>query len=568
VSIASVSLFVELLRTRPLTLFWAMVAVQVVLWTLVPALFYSAPPGQLPVVLAIGHEFQFGTEFGPPLAFWLAEFAFRAAGLFGVYLLSQICIAATYGAVLSLGRAVVGDAHAAMAVLLMTGIAAFSVPTPEFGPAILAAPLWAWALYHFWVTTQRGPWLHWIALGVALGVLLLTTYAGLILVGLLVVYLSSSEFGRSQLGTVGPWAAGLVAIAILFPYLIWIDLAGPGSLPGIATVVENLRTWGWLVATLLIGHAGMGILIVLASGLLGRSRDAPPDVLRPLVDRSARGFVTFFALAPIVAMGLFALITHRPETFVGPPLVVLSGLAVIAVAPDRIRVEHQYLVGYAWSALLVMPPLLVALAMVIQPWALAIDLRVGRPASDMAQFFADSFQRRTGRPLAIVAGDPSTAGLVSLLAPTRPSLFLESAPAYLPRVSSQDIDDKGAVVVWPAIDPSGRPPPEISRQFPNLVPEVPRAFQRRFQGRLPLLRIGWSVIRPRSQAPVVPEIPPRPVPQPLPVQPLPQAEPPSPPQVQPRPVPPPPEPGIQPPPEPPPPRQQPLPQLPPRHGPE
>jgi hypothetical protein len=397
-----------------------------------------------------------------------------------------------------------------MAVLLMTGIAAFSVPTPEFGPAILAAPLWAWALYHFWVTTQRGPWLHWIALGVALGVLLLTTYAGLILVGLLVVYLSSSEFGRSQLGTVGPWAAGLVAIAILFPYLIWIDLAGPGSLPGIATVVENLRTWGWLVATLLIGHAGMGILIVLASGLLGRSRDAPPDVLRPLVDRSARGFVTFFALAPIVAMGLFALITHRPETFVGPPLVVLSGLAVIAVAPDRIRVEHQYLVGYAWSALLVM----------------------------------------------------------SLLAPTRPSLFLESAPAYLPRVSSQDIDDKGAVVVWPAIDPSGRPPPEISRQFPNLVPEVPRAFQRRFQGRLPLLRIGWSVIRPRSQAPVVPEIPPRPVPQPLPVQPLPQAEPPSPPQVQPRPVPPPPEPGIQPPPEPPPPRQQPLPQLPPRHGPE
>ncbi len=37
-----------------------------------------------------------------------------------------------------------------MAVLLMAGVAVFSVPTPEFGPAILAAPLWALLLYHYW----------------------------------------------------------------------------------------------------------------------------------------------------------------------------------------------------------------------------------------------------------------------------------------------------------------------------------------------------------------------------------------------------------------------------------
>ena len=84
----SISLFVELLRTRPLTLFWSMAALQLLLWTLVPLLFYSAPPGQLPLVLAIGHDFQLATDFGPPLAFWLAEIAFRAMGMVGVYLLS------------------------------------------------------------------------------------------------------------------------------------------------------------------------------------------------------------------------------------------------------------------------------------------------------------------------------------------------------------------------------------------------------------------------------------------------------------------------------------------------
>lgn len=97
----SISLFVELLRTRPLTLFWTMAGLQIVLWTLVPLVFYSAPPGQLPLVLAIGHEFQLGTDFGPPLAFWLAELAYRAAGMFGVYLLSQVCIVVTYWAVLN-----------------------------------------------------------------------------------------------------------------------------------------------------------------------------------------------------------------------------------------------------------------------------------------------------------------------------------------------------------------------------------------------------------------------------------------------------------------------------------
>ena len=54
--------------------------------------------------------------------------------MFGVYLLSQICIVVTFWAVLALGRAIVGAPHAVMAVMLMAGIAVFSVPTPEFGP--------------------------------------------------------------------------------------------------------------------------------------------------------------------------------------------------------------------------------------------------------------------------------------------------------------------------------------------------------------------------------------------------------------------------------------------------
>jgi outer membrane biosynthesis protein TonB len=143
----------------------------------------------------------------------------------------------------------------------------------------------------------------------------------------------------------------------------------------------------------------------------------------------------------------------------------------------------------------------------------------------MGVFFGESFERRTGKPLEIVAGDQALAALIALRAPSRPSLYLGSPLEYLPRVTRKDIDDKGAVVVWPAIDSAGGPPPEIIAQFPNLVTEVPRAFSRRYEGRMPLTRIGWGMIRPHSQAGTPEETAPQPQPQVPPPQPPPSPPP-------------------------------------------
>ena len=87
-----VSLILESLRSQPRLMFWTAALSQAVLWTVLPTLFYSSPPGELPIVLAIGHEFQLGSDAGPPLAFWLAEVAYRLGGMAGVYLLSQLCV--------------------------------------------------------------------------------------------------------------------------------------------------------------------------------------------------------------------------------------------------------------------------------------------------------------------------------------------------------------------------------------------------------------------------------------------------------------------------------------------
>src|SRR4249920_2343919 len=223
-----VSIIVELLRSRPSVAVWLAALAQALLWTLVPLLFYSGPPGDLPHVLAVGHELQLGTYLGPPFAFWLAELAFEVAGLFGVYALSQICVVVTYWAVFALGRSIVGAQHAAMAVLLMVGVSAFTVPTPDFGPVVLTMPLWAVILLHYWRAVGEGRRGYWLALAIEIGLLLLTTYAGLLLVGLLVAFTLLNRRARATLGSTDPWLAGIVAVMVMFPHLLWMAESGEG----------------------------------------------------------------------------------------------------------------------------------------------------------------------------------------------------------------------------------------------------------------------------------------------------------------------------------------------------
>src|SRR5437763_693051 len=115
-----VSLILEALRARPALMFWVAALAQGTLWTLVPALFYAAPPGEVPLGLAAG---------------------------------------------------------------------------------------------------------------IALGLLLVTTYAGLILLGLMTLFVAGTGRGRSRLASIGPWAAAIIVVLINLPHLFWLERTGYSPLP-------------------------------------------------------------------------------------------------------------------------------------------------------------------------------------------------------------------------------------------------------------------------------------------------------------------------------------------------
>ena len=437
-----VSPVVELLRARPGLVFWTAALAQALLWTLVPALFYASPPGDVPLVLAVGHEWQLGSWLGPPLAYWLAESAFELAGnsVIGVYALAQVCVVVTLWAVFALGRAIVGARHAAIAVLVMAGIAAFSVPTIDFGPAVLAMLLAALALLHTWRAVGEDRTRYWLALGVDLGLLMFTTYAGLILIGLIAAFTVATRRGRARLRSPYPWAAILLAVVIASPHLVWLRAGLPalagfrarrtrpasssdgcGSWREFSLPMPGSSCWSWSRGRRSAGR---------------RARFRPSSASRS--DAPARPSSSPSRWRPSFAATLAIAFGGQPTLATGVgPFLALSGLLVVLAAGNVIRIHRQSVVGWIWLALLVGPALLTVAAIVMLPWTLGVALRISEPSAEMARFFTESFNRRTGKPLAIVVGE---------LAPRRPGgahLVRPAEPVHRCRARARAMDPRG-----------------------------------------------------------------------------------------------------------------------------
>jgi 4-amino-4-deoxy-L-arabinose transferase-like glycosyltransferase len=382
--------------------------------------------------------------------------------------------------------------------MLMVGIFAFGLPTLEFGPPILAMALSALALLHFWRAAAQNKRLYWGAYALDAGLLMLTSYAGIFLLAVLLVFMLSTARGRALLLTIDPWLAGLVIVLLTVPHVIWLD----GQKEPFAPVLDELRDardsrefldWLRMPARILLLHVGLVALALLASGWPVKTKDPVPQFARAPVHPFAKAFIYTFAIAPLVITAVLGVIMGDAEPAGGTaPVVFLTALAVVLAAGDVIELNRQYALARLWGVLLVAPPVITVLVLMFAPAITGVRFAVSEPAKAIGRYFSDEFQRRTGQPLAIAAGEPRLAAL------PRPSLYLDATPTRSPWVTPDEIGRKGAVVVWSATDTTSPPPPELSERFPELVPDIPRAFDRFTLGGGPRLRIGWGIQRSRE----------------------------------------------------------------------
>ena len=499
------SLIVELIRARPVLVFWLVALAQAALWLVLPMLIYSSPPGQVALNLAYGREYLLGSVLGPPLAFWLADIAFRSAGnsIFGVYLAAQVCFVISFWAMFRLGRAIVGAQHAALATLLTVTVTAFAFPALEFGPHSLAQPLWALALLSTWRIIGEGRRNAWFALSIYAGLLLLSTPSAPVLLMMLGVFAVATARGRRMFASVDPLIALIVVAVLVLPYAMFVMRAGFGtklSLPVNLSAEEIAWRWLDMIGSLLLALAGVALLVIFNSRTISREPQAPA-IFRPKVDPLGRTLIYSFAVAPPLAFSVLVALLDAPALSPGVgTLLLMSGLAVVVAAGDLIYLRRQRFLRLTWAWLVAAPALFVVAITLAQPWILGTEVRTMFPAREIGAFFAESFERRTGRPLAAVAGDPELAGLIAYAARRRPHLLLDATPQRTPWLSIDGFNETGGVIVWRTSDTAGTPPGDIARRFPGIVPEVPRSFQRYLTGRQPLLRIGWAIVRPQAAA--------------------------------------------------------------------
>jgi hypothetical protein len=366
---------------------------------------------------------------------------------------------------------------------------------------VLARPLWALLLLHSWQLIGQNRRNAWFAWSIEAGLLLLTTSAAIGLLLLVAGFALATSRGRRILMSFDPLFALLVVVVLVLPYAVWLVRAGglvSPHWPAVADLSGRALHWAALLGGLLFAISGIVILAALNSGWFGRNPEEAPIIFRPPVDPVARDFVYFFAIGPALAGSLISGLFDLDRVVGGAGIaLMMSGLATVVATGDLIHLRRQRVLRSVWAAVIVAPALAAIATTLFLPWTGGGEVATSLPAAAIAHFFDDSFERRTNQRLRAVSGDAQLATLITLSA-DRPHLLLAATPERTPWLNFAKFNETGGVVVWRASDTAGTPPADIAQRFPGLVPEVPRAFEWLVNGRQPLLRIGWAIVRPKA----------------------------------------------------------------------
>ncbi|WP_319533715.1 glycosyltransferase family 39 protein [uncultured Cohaesibacter sp.] len=490
-------------------LFWGFALFHLVFWTLVPALTYGNLPLDVIELVTWGHEWQLGYFKHPPMPSWLLE---GATLLFGsaewpAYLLSQLSIVTAFWVIWRLGREVMGDVAALIAVLLTSLIYFYNFPTPEFNHNVLQIPIWALMGLAAWWAFTGDRLRDWLLLGVLVGLAVYVKYSMAVFVIVLFAFLIVEPSLRRRLLSKGLWLAALLAVIIATPHLVWlvqsdfISLAYAsdrskhlvGVLSRVAGPVEFLLTQ-------LAHHGGLILVLLLGGAFLPFGRGHLTEAVSFRADgRLFRRFILWIALMPVL---FTALLSGIAGTAMRPmwatPMFSFTALAVLALAKTAFYKERFRWMAIGWAVLYVGVLIAVASMGLFGSHFTRKPLRMDWPGKEMASHFGQLWQDQTGAHLRFVGGDAWLAGNVSFYAEARPSLVHLDDMAKSPWVSRTDVDCSGVLILWSQKD-GGEPtmPTNLAVAQDRITAKGVEPFVWKVQDRP--FQIGWAIEAPDAQ---------------------------------------------------------------------
>lgn len=480
----------RLSRLLPVEMVRIQMALHVVVWTLAPALLYTALPLDVVESYVHGPEWVLSTLKHPALPSWVLETTRVVTGIAGwpAYLVSQLFIAATLGIVFLLGRDLLGAERAAIGTLALSGLVYFSWVSIEFNHNVALMPLWTAYFLCLWRAVDGGRLVWWCAAGVCAALMMYTKLSAAIGILAGVFWLLLDARGRAALLRPQAWLGAALAAALVVPLYLSLTASNFAPLVYAAARAEGAPNTGIgrFLGAQVLALIGVGVLLAIAGWL------APPQPSRPAGERVQR-FLLMATFAPLVMVIVGALVTHSGlRSAWGASMLSFAGLLAVAYLP-RFGTGQLRIVFVGACVVCLVAPVVFTAVYVRERAGSARMPRSSWPQAELAAAARAAWQAETGQPLRYVSGPFWPAGLVALTGGPMPRVIVDGNLAAARGVSLDDVRRAGVLIlathgepVTPA-DLAGLPP---ARKIGSIV--VP--FRHNRKGQTVTLR--YAIIAP------------------------------------------------------------------------
>ena len=315
----------RILGLHPLTF---ALAVQVLVWTVGPALIFGNLHADTLEAAYWGRDWALGYAKHPPMATWLMDLALRTGlqPVFALMLLSQLTVAATAFFVWRIARFFGSRQTAALAVLLYVVSPAATVYAVQVNHNSLLAPFWAGTAYLGLLFLEERRWGHAVLLGLVAGLGVLTKYELLfVLVSLLILGAVTPRY-RPAFRHPASYLAALVFLLVIAPHVWWLDANRWPSLSRAmgSEKIDSVNALNVSAVNLIVGL--FTLLSVPCALLLGTMRQRAADMITS--GPGHRMMASVIGFAPLVVLILGAVATMQ----VLKPLWVLPLTSTVAIA--------------------------------------------------------------------------------------------------------------------------------------------------------------------------------------------------------------------------------------------
>jgi 4-amino-4-deoxy-L-arabinose transferase-like glycosyltransferase len=497
-------------------------ALHALVWTALPSVLYANLPLDLIEALTYGREWQIGYDKLPPLPWWMVEAVHRSIGIDAAYYaLAQLAVIGAFALVWSTARPLVGEFGALVAILIIDALHYFHFTAVKFNHDVIQLPLWALAGYSFHAALKGGRLLHWLLLGLAIGLALWAKYFVVVLALPLALFLLFDRGARKHLATPGPWIAVAVALVVMAPHLVWLwnsdflpfAYAQKRAAPSRGIVDHFIHPFVFA-----LGQLVFLLPSLLIAAMLVWPRKSAPDLPAartkggavPAKDKRGsaadafdRRMVTLLAFGPAATVIALSTLSGRGAIAMwGYPLWLFLGLWIVLRAATAIDAARFLRIAAAWSAMFAIYAFVFIANYSFLP---LIDQRYRAPffpGDRLADELARGFRAATGHPLAYVIGTMWEGGNVGHYAREQPRVLIDGDPRRAPWIDLGDLRSKGAVVVWTCAENSKNKCHIDTTVIPlpfraiGADAQVQPPFALPFRHGDMVLIVGWAILRP------------------------------------------------------------------------